>query len=85
MFIMTSSKPEQPTGFMFCIPDAIQIPSSDTVMNLSVLRPERELLSLNPLDRVKLSVKYPCEYYLLNMDILAVVTEWIFPQISGAG
>lgn len=59
MLIMTSSKPEQP-GFMFCIPDAVQIPSSDTVMNLSVLRPERELLSLNPLDRVKLSVEYPC-------------------------
>ena len=79
MFITTSSKPEQPTGFMFFgIPDAIQIPSSDTVMNLPVLRLVRELLSLNSLDRVKLSVEYPCEYYLLNMDILAVVIEWIF-------
>lgn len=79
MFIMTSSKPEQPTGFMFfCFPGAIQIPSSDTVMNLPVLRLVRELLSLNSLDRVKLSVEYPCECYLLNMDILAVVIERIF-------
>jgi len=45
----------------------------------------RELLPLNPLDGVTLSVEFHCEYYLLNTDIFAVVIERRFAYVSGSG